>query len=127
MKRLALRAEQSIKRRVWRAALAAFVTAGVVLPGFLWSWLFHVGGIWSPWSWPRWLQMVVSFVAEALSWAALPAIFILSAFGDRAGPEGFPGFWETVVVTFLFWWVALDFGPLFWKWFRTEPVNPPAT
>jgi hypothetical protein len=127
MKRPAFKPEQPLKRHLSRAAVAAFVTAGVVLPGFLWSLLFRVGGIWSPWSWPHSLQLAMNYLAETLSWAAFPAIFILAAFGDRAGPEGMPGFRETVLVTFVFWWIALDFGPPLWKWFWREPANPPST
>lgn len=97
-----------MKRHAASVAVAGLLTATVFFP-------FSLALPTEPWAWH--LQLFVGLL-NVWSWIALPAALILSLFGVRGGPDGMPGFEETAILTFLLWWVALDFGPSAWRWLR---------
>jgi hypothetical protein len=103
-------------RAMRRHCIGALAAGALMTIPFL---LFWVGSLVTP---------SLERFGDVLSWVTMfPGMVVLEFLGVRGGPEGMPAFPETPILSFVLWWVALDFGPPLWKWFWSKPADPAST
>jgi hypothetical protein len=100
-----------LRRHITSAVWAAVITALSVVPASVW---------------PPVLSTTLHYLGTLGEFVPMLAVYALVIAGRTGGPEGLPPIPESILLTFVLWWVIVEVARALWRRLRGRDAIRPA-